>query len=427
MDTPEHPQDRTPQEEPRSAGNQPPSGAPPAGDPPLSGAPPTGDAAPSGPAPDDPTTEQASPARRLMRSRRERVLAGVCGGLGQYFGVDPVIFRIAAVALTIAGGTGILLYLAAVVLVPVGEGAGPASPGEGRRGGLAVLAIIVGALLLSPLLLPPVFFIGAVLGPIALLLAIGLLVWWLVSGQGAGEGAGQVLGRSALGVAVLAACGAIALGGAYAAGVAGGMVSVGLVLAAGALLVVGAFAGFGRPLILPALALAVPVAVVSALGLDLGGGVGERNYRPAAAEQLQDRYKLGMGSLVVDLRGSQLPPGDTPLSLELGMGEAVVLVAPEVCVATRSRIGVGEAAVFDRVSDGIDIDHVDDPRAADGAPRLVVDAHIGMGQFVVRHRDPAHWGGRRHRRHGKMEMLEAGNRACRNAGGIADRGDAGAA
>src|SRR5436305_13098771 len=60
----------------------------------------------------------APPRRRLQRSRSDRVVAGVCGGLGDYFDVDPVIFRIAFVVLAFVGGAGFLLYPAAWLLLP---------------------------------------------------------------------------------------------------------------------------------------------------------------------------------------------------------------------------------------------------------------------------------------------------------------------
>lgn len=56
--------------------------------------------------------------RRLTRSKKNKVIAGVCGGLGDYFNVDPVLFRIAFVALTMAGGSGVLLYIILAIIVP---------------------------------------------------------------------------------------------------------------------------------------------------------------------------------------------------------------------------------------------------------------------------------------------------------------------
>lgn len=66
---------------------------------------------PPGPRPD---TGQ----RVLRRSRVDRVVAGVCGGIGRYFGIDSTLVRLAFVILTIAGGGGIIAYLIAWLLIP---------------------------------------------------------------------------------------------------------------------------------------------------------------------------------------------------------------------------------------------------------------------------------------------------------------------
>ena len=55
--------------------------------------------------------------RRLRRSR-DKVIAGVCGGLARYLGVDAVILRIAFVVLAFAGGGGIPLYIIGWILIP---------------------------------------------------------------------------------------------------------------------------------------------------------------------------------------------------------------------------------------------------------------------------------------------------------------------
>ena len=58
--------------------------------------------------------------RKLYRSRKERMLAGVCGGLAEYFAIDPTIVRLAFIAASIAGiGGGILLYLLMLIIVPI--------------------------------------------------------------------------------------------------------------------------------------------------------------------------------------------------------------------------------------------------------------------------------------------------------------------
>jgi phage shock protein C len=58
---------------------------------------------------------------RLYRSRRDRLVGGVCGGLGAYFGIDPVIVRLVFVAATIWGGMGFLVYLVLWIIIPPEE------------------------------------------------------------------------------------------------------------------------------------------------------------------------------------------------------------------------------------------------------------------------------------------------------------------
>jgi phage shock protein PspC (stress-responsive transcriptional regulator) len=65
----------------------------------------------------EPTAPQVSQPRRLLRSSNDRVIAGVAGGLGRYFGVDPVIFRIGFALSIFFGGLGGLAYLLLAVFV----------------------------------------------------------------------------------------------------------------------------------------------------------------------------------------------------------------------------------------------------------------------------------------------------------------------
>jgi phage shock protein C len=61
----------------------------------------------------------AAPVRKFLRSRDDRVLAGVCGGAARFFGVDANLLRIILVVAAILGvGTGALIYLACWLLVP---------------------------------------------------------------------------------------------------------------------------------------------------------------------------------------------------------------------------------------------------------------------------------------------------------------------
>ena len=56
--------------------------------------------------------------KRLYRSRKDRILGGVCGGMGKYFGVDPVLVRLLFVLLALGVGSGIVLYIVAWLIVP---------------------------------------------------------------------------------------------------------------------------------------------------------------------------------------------------------------------------------------------------------------------------------------------------------------------
>jgi phage shock protein C len=58
------------------------------------------------------------PARKLYRSSTDRKLAGVCGGLAEYFNLDPTLIRVLFIVLAVLGGSGIVIYLAMWILVP---------------------------------------------------------------------------------------------------------------------------------------------------------------------------------------------------------------------------------------------------------------------------------------------------------------------
>ncbi|MDI5966149.1 PspC domain-containing protein [Streptantibioticus silvisoli] len=73
---------------------------------------------PSGP-PESPDTPD-TPARKLLtRSRRSKIIGGVCGGLGRYFGIDPVIFRVVLAVLALTGGVGLISYGIGWLLIPL--------------------------------------------------------------------------------------------------------------------------------------------------------------------------------------------------------------------------------------------------------------------------------------------------------------------
>jgi phage shock protein PspC (stress-responsive transcriptional regulator) len=354
------------------------------------------------PGPEQPTTEQpgpeqpttaAAPPRRLYRSRDDRVIAGVCGGIARYFNIDPVLVRVGAVALAFLGGAGLLAYLAAVLLIPK-EGEGGRPPEAPNRGlaitGVVLLVVAIGVVL------PFHGGWGASWGlvPLGFIALAGLFVWRLASGQRPEGDARAVLRAMALGVALIAGCIVLAISAAWASAAGGNGVVAGIVIAAGLALIAGAFVGsWARWLILPALALALPAGVVAAADLDVRGGTGEVTYRPASTAEVRDSYRLGVGHLVVDLRDARLTPGDHRIKIRLGVGGAELLVPPGVCVSTDSHVGIGGTSVFNRNGGGIDTDWTDERSAPEGTPRVVVDGDIGIGALIVHHNDHEHWDG----------------------------------
>ena len=56
--------------------------------------------------------------KKLYRSRTDKQLAGVCGGLGKYFDIDPTIIRLAWVVSVFCAGGGVIAYILAMIIVP---------------------------------------------------------------------------------------------------------------------------------------------------------------------------------------------------------------------------------------------------------------------------------------------------------------------
>ena len=56
--------------------------------------------------------------KKLCKSETNRYICGVCGGIAEYFGIDATIVRLLFAALTVIGGSGILLYIVAAILIP---------------------------------------------------------------------------------------------------------------------------------------------------------------------------------------------------------------------------------------------------------------------------------------------------------------------
>jgi phage shock protein C len=110
-----------------------------------------------------PPTGSAPPPRLLRRRLDNRVIAGVCSGLADYFAIDPILVRLAFVVITFAGGAGVLAYIILWIVMtpaPLGTSAQPVATGatNQRPYWLGAFLIALGA----------VFLIGNT----------GLFAWW---------------------------------------------------------------------------------------------------------------------------------------------------------------------------------------------------------------------------------------------------------
>jgi phage shock protein PspC (stress-responsive transcriptional regulator) len=292
---------------------------------------------------------------RLLRTRRGRLIGGVCSGLAAHFDVDPILFRIAFVGLAIFSGIGIALYLAILLLVPE-EGVSWA----------------------------PICLLWR--GPVA-------NEQWQAS-------ADRRLLRWLVLAAVVVVCAVIfALAGAWLAGTHT-QLAAWAVVAVGAALVLVAFTRTARRFVLPGVAFALAVATIAAAHVDLHGGVGDRFYRPQSLSEVRSGYQLGAGRLEIDLRDVTFPAGTTQLHVRLGMGQLVVLVPRGVCVATSARVGGGYVGALERRSAGLDVNWSERPSPPPGTSRLLVDGNVGLGALLVADHPVEHgvgswgrWGG----------------------------------
>jgi phage shock protein C len=134
------------------------------------------------------TEDQTKPTRRLYRSRDDKMIAGIAGGLAEYLGVDPVLVRIAFVALALAMGSGVLLYLIAWLIIPEKGGArapagdyGPPPASAGSHGShlarivVGSVLVVIGGLLLLDWVIPD---LSKFFWPVALIgLGVGLFTY----------------------------------------------------------------------------------------------------------------------------------------------------------------------------------------------------------------------------------------------------------
>lgn len=260
------------------------------------------------------------------------MIAGVSGGLGQYFDVNPVLYRVGFVVLTFFGGAGLLIYAACALVIP-NEGEKESIASDVLRNhrerpfaliGLA-LAAIAGIALLSNIS----FRFHSDAFWVIVLFAGAILIW----AQSRTESPRR---RSVFWI-VLAALGA-------------------LILAA-----------------------AITAAVVATTFARLGHGVGDRNYAPTSASALRHDYQVGVGTLDLDLSRVSLPPGTTRIHVEAGIGDVRITVPRDATVRAKTHVTWGDATLLGHDESGHNVRTDVGPDDAE----LELDTRVGIGQIDV--------------------------------------------
>jgi len=275
------------------------------------------------------------------------MLAGVSGGLASYFEIHPAFFRVGFVVLTLLGGSGIVIYLAAALVMP-DEGKEDSVVSAALRNrrdrpwpliGIALLGV-AGVLLLS----------HATLWPggdawIVLLIAGGAILW--VTRQGKAEpatDAKQLAARDSRRIRRFFVALAVAF-----------FSLVALVLVAAAIF----------------------AAVVH---VHVGRGIGERTYNVAGFQDLRENYRLGIGRVVLDLSDVQLPAGATHVNARVDVGRLDVILPPDVALRVHGDTQFGDVNLLGNVSGGHDVER---SVVQDGKRVLLLDAHVGAGALRV--------------------------------------------
>ena len=277
-------------------------------------------------------TTQPIATKRLERPASGRILAGVAAGLGRYFDLSPAFFRLGFVVLTLLGGSGVLLYLAALLIIPEeGKDASIASnalehrrdhPGRVVALGLVAIALFV---LLSRATLWPAAGVGWVL-----ILVAGTMILMIYD-----AGRGDRRSRRVLKVLVALAAAALAV------------------------------------------LVAVLAAAVAWFHISPGAGVGDRYETPTTIAQLQPSYHLGVGNLRLDLSQLPLVTQPTTIKVRVDVGNLRVVVASNQPVVVNAHAKVGRVDLFQQRDSGRNA------TLQAGSGNLVIDASVGAGHVEV--------------------------------------------
>jgi phage shock protein PspC (stress-responsive transcriptional regulator) len=292
--------------------------------------------------------------KELRRSRSDRMIAGVCGGLGDYFDINPVFYRVGFVVLTFLGGAGILIYAACALVIPQeGETESIASDvlRNHRKRPVALIGLILAAVAGIALLSHISIRYHSDTFWVIVLIAGGLLIWSQRRDRPAPPPSAAT-GEAAMPPAAPPAPRRRRRG-----------------FLAITLTVVGVLI----------LAAAIACVVVAVTFARLAHGVGDRNFAPATTSALRHDYQVGVGSLDLDLSRLSLPPGTTRIHVEAGIGHVRITVPRGVTVHARTHVTWGEANLLGHEESGHNV------RADVGSEHgdLELDTRVGIGQIEV--------------------------------------------
>jgi phage shock protein PspC (stress-responsive transcriptional regulator) len=352
------------------------------------------------------STTPPATGRRLTRSSDDRVVAGVCGGLARYTGIDPVVFRVVVAVAAVLGGSGVLAYLVAWLVIPKDDAPSHVESFVDRRGrdlpkwAAITIGIVVVVAVLSIFDGPWPFFRGGF--GLIVVLAIGVWLWVRHDDRPAAPAPPATVAPAPLDVppapaatapakersrlalltlsAVVLVIGGLTVATFLGAHLAPEIFPAAALLTVGAGLLVGSRWGRARVLVpIGVVALAV-TAATSIVDVPLRGGTGERVWTPTFAE-LESEYRLVAGHAVLDLRDLDLPAGGAhEIEVTVAFGYLEVWVPPEVDLMVDTHVGAGSTdddAGFD-LSEGIG--RISESRSP---AKLTITAEVGMGRLEV--------------------------------------------
>jgi hypothetical protein len=169
------------------------------------------------------------------------------------------------------------------------------------------------------------------------------------------------------------------------------LLSVALI-AVGAVLVVGSRTGRYSGLIALGIVLTIATALVAAVDVPFTGGVGQREITPLTAADLDPRYDLAVGQMVIDLSQLQLQPGEeVEVEARVGIGELVVDVPEGLNVDAHAQAGLGDVQLLDQQASGFGPERqvmgcVRRPvggRRTRQPPCVSLDLSVGLGEVRV--------------------------------------------